>query len=554
MAANRCHNAVSRKAPELSFAEDEEGNSVLDSFEGPDEGTVPDKALDNAETGRMMNELIDGLPDSQRLCILLYYYDEMSVRDIAETLNVSENTVKSRLNYGRKAIKEGILRYEREEGIKLYSLAPMAALFRSLGQAVRSGIDPETAQAAAGRVLTAAGVAGTAAATAGTAAGTTAAAAAATGEAATAAGTVAGATAAGSAAATAAAVAAKGLPAKVIAAIVAGVLIVGGGLAAGLTLGNRPAEEAEPVVAEVPEEPEETPEEPVAEEPVVEEKPAEIPEEPAEPDLTELLCGTEAGWITNLDDGSSTDFVTGTTICGLTFAEDGTFTGYAGWYESESAGNLEGTYQIDGDQLTLQLRSTTAAYAGEPAGETQTSTTEYRVTEDGKYLLWEQLSDTGVTAMIGRGDRMLFVDAAALGDESDTPAAQSPAETPAAQAPATQTPASNVFYNENNSYYTVDTLSINPRYVYWDGGKLHAECFVVNGFNHAVYNINVKELSFSTDDGTLIASAAFGALENVTLPPYSNVIWTFVFNEDCVFSAGADLSALITNYSTSNSY
>mgnify|MGYP000358691328 FL=1 len=103
---------------EVQVVDDEDGNSLFDTFEDIDEQKAPEKALDNDETRRMIMDLIDALPDAQRECVLLYYHEEMSVKDIAATLNVSENTVKSRLNYARKAIKIGVEDYEKK-GTKL---------------------------------------------------------------------------------------------------------------------------------------------------------------------------------------------------------------------------------------------------------------------------------------------------------------------------------------------------------------------------------------------------------------------------------------------------
>ena len=54
----------------------------------------------------------------------MFYYEEMSVRDISTVLGISENTVKSRLVYGRKKIKELVLDLEKK-GTKLYTTAPI---------------------------------------------------------------------------------------------------------------------------------------------------------------------------------------------------------------------------------------------------------------------------------------------------------------------------------------------------------------------------------------------------------------------------------------------
>lgn len=43
---------------------------------------------------KIMQGILDQLPDEQRLCVLMYYYDELSVKEIAETLGCSTGTVK----------------------------------------------------------------------------------------------------------------------------------------------------------------------------------------------------------------------------------------------------------------------------------------------------------------------------------------------------------------------------------------------------------------------------------------------------------------------------
>ena len=111
--------------------------------------------------------------------------------------------------------------------------------------------------------------------------------------------------------------------------------------------------------------------------------------------------------------------------------------------------------------------------------------------------------------------------------------------------------ADNYFFNDTNYAYVVNELSIKPRYVYWqEDGTLVAECFVINGFSHAVYNIEVKTISFANADG-LIASANFGALKDLVLGPYQYCVKVFSFPPDCVSSFGASLASLMCNASTS---
>ena len=85
---------------------------------------TPEESVDYSETKRIMQDILNQLSKEQRLCVLMYYYDELSIKEIAETLGCSTGTVKSRLNYARKHIKKEVENQEKK-GTKLYSIAPI---------------------------------------------------------------------------------------------------------------------------------------------------------------------------------------------------------------------------------------------------------------------------------------------------------------------------------------------------------------------------------------------------------------------------------------------
>lgn len=217
--SNYCKHILSASHREWQLPENEEGGTALDSMESLDEQIIPDKALDNEETRRMILGLVDSLPPEQRMTVLFYYYDEMGVKEIARAMDTSEGTVKSRLNYARKSIKKGVEDYERK-GVKLYSASPLLLLAYFLRQeAEASGLDAATAAAMAGRVIAQSG---------GTAALEGAASAAAAGT--------------GSAPAGAAAGTAGGISTKLIAGIAAVVVAVGGAAVGLSSLGSQEAQ------------------------------------------------------------------------------------------------------------------------------------------------------------------------------------------------------------------------------------------------------------------------------------------------------------------------
>lgn len=91
------------------------------------DGNWPEKVLDREETARLIWEILDGLPEDQRVVIEMFYYEKLSVKQIALALGLSESAVKSRLFYGRRKIETKVLALEKK-GTRLYGLAPIPFL------------------------------------------------------------------------------------------------------------------------------------------------------------------------------------------------------------------------------------------------------------------------------------------------------------------------------------------------------------------------------------------------------------------------------------------
>jgi len=128
--ANTAKNALEKKNP-LLFSqmeqENEEGETFEYQMEDEDTWNQPELAYTQQETQELVRELIDSLSEEQKMCVLMFHIEGISIKEIAETMNCSENTVKSRLNYGRKNIKEKAEELQKK-GVKLYSSVPIAFL------------------------------------------------------------------------------------------------------------------------------------------------------------------------------------------------------------------------------------------------------------------------------------------------------------------------------------------------------------------------------------------------------------------------------------------
>lgn len=79
--------------------------------ESPEETPVSLSVQDEveiSETNRALMALVDALPEPQRICVKLYYFEDMTVEEIAGILEVPAGTVMSRLYYGRRQLKDAI--------------------------------------------------------------------------------------------------------------------------------------------------------------------------------------------------------------------------------------------------------------------------------------------------------------------------------------------------------------------------------------------------------------------------------------------------------------
>ena len=62
---------------------------------------------------RTVREVIAELPAFHRAVIVLYYVENLSVDEIADTLQLPVGTVKSRLHYARERLRDALVRKQR---------------------------------------------------------------------------------------------------------------------------------------------------------------------------------------------------------------------------------------------------------------------------------------------------------------------------------------------------------------------------------------------------------------------------------------------------------
>lgn len=127
---HRCAKYFRENKNEIIADADEDGETILDTLPDDNELSLPEKVVEDKEFRKTIADMITSLPSEQSSALLLYYYERRSLKEIAEIQNTTEGTVKSRLNYGRKAIKSKIEEYESKTGTRLHSIAVLPLLLR----------------------------------------------------------------------------------------------------------------------------------------------------------------------------------------------------------------------------------------------------------------------------------------------------------------------------------------------------------------------------------------------------------------------------------------
>lgn len=151
--ANTAKNMLGKKHPVLfsDLAVDEEGEQFEYQIEDDDLEVQPELSYTRQETKELVHELIDSLSEEQRLCVLMFHIEGIPISKIAQAMECSENTVKSRLNYGRKNLRVKAEELQKK-GYKLYSVAPLP-LFLMLLRSEEKYLAAEGILSAAGKLV-----------------------------------------------------------------------------------------------------------------------------------------------------------------------------------------------------------------------------------------------------------------------------------------------------------------------------------------------------------------------------------------------------------------
>jgi RNA polymerase sigma-70 factor (ECF subfamily) len=110
IAVNCCREELRKRKATRSVSLDQfQPQEVEDSYRWEASGNRhenPERVLRQVELSDLLQQCLLQLPEEQREVVIMKEYEGLKFREIAETLNISENTVKSRMYYGLDALKK----------------------------------------------------------------------------------------------------------------------------------------------------------------------------------------------------------------------------------------------------------------------------------------------------------------------------------------------------------------------------------------------------------------------------------------------------------------
>ncbi|MUT64912.1 sigma-70 family RNA polymerase sigma factor [Paenibacillus sp. NEAU-GSW1] len=85
---NECHNIISQQSGSIAYAEVPQATSYSGDYEKVD-----------------LREAVNRLDEPQRLAVILHYFEDLPLRQVARVLDISESAVKMRLSRARDALQ-----------------------------------------------------------------------------------------------------------------------------------------------------------------------------------------------------------------------------------------------------------------------------------------------------------------------------------------------------------------------------------------------------------------------------------------------------------------
>ena len=110
IAANYCHEEVRKSQKRWVFpfmkVLTKEDQNYIENTRAISKEADPEKVIGHVELKDLLQKALKQLPQEQRLVVIMKEYEGLKLREIAAVMDISENTVKSRLYYALGSLRK----------------------------------------------------------------------------------------------------------------------------------------------------------------------------------------------------------------------------------------------------------------------------------------------------------------------------------------------------------------------------------------------------------------------------------------------------------------
>ena len=130
IAVNKCKRIVMQKTPTFTDIEALDNAPVEEN-----ESFLPEEYINQKEKRKIVMDIMRNyLSDIQYETVILYYFNGLTIEEVADIMECPPGTVKYRLSVARAKIRDGVMAYEKKTEDKLYSVSGIPVLAYLLTQ------------------------------------------------------------------------------------------------------------------------------------------------------------------------------------------------------------------------------------------------------------------------------------------------------------------------------------------------------------------------------------------------------------------------------------
>ena len=126
IAYNKCMDQLRSDKRNVHFESEDEQEIIMENASLNEAVMLPEDYAVNEDRKNELKAMIDGLKPDMKSAVIMYYYEQLSIAEIAESLGLNENAAKQKLFQARKKIKASIEKLYKDGSA--FVLVPIGSL------------------------------------------------------------------------------------------------------------------------------------------------------------------------------------------------------------------------------------------------------------------------------------------------------------------------------------------------------------------------------------------------------------------------------------------